>query len=260
MAREVSSILCFDLDGTLVDPEGRFPFDEKLSDYLTELRSQGAVLVVNTGRTLFQALEGFNQHHLRLLPDYLIAQESELYRPGGYSRWLPFGDWNTQCASDHRKLFKTSARFFKKIRNFIETSTGASYFPAEEGPSGVVARNDEEMDMICDYIERERRNIPQLGYQRNSVYLRFSHIKYNKGSTLGELARLLDLPAEYIFAAGDNHNDVSMLDGTYAHAMACPGNALDVVKELVAEKGGYVAKAPYSKGLVEAVFHYYFAE
>lgn len=260
MEHNISSILCFDLDGTLVDPEGEMPLDQTLIEYLEELRSQGAVWVINTGRTLFQTLEGFNQHGITMHPDYIIAQESELYQPGKFNRWMPFGKWNAACANDHKKFFRNSTRFFKKIRNFVETSTEASYFASDDGPGGVVARTDEEMDMICDFIQRERRNHPLLGYQRNSVYLRFSHIKYNKGSTLGELARLLGLPPKYIFAAGDNYNDLAMLDGKYARAVACPGNAVPGVKSIVEENGGYVAEASFSKGLAEAVRHFYFAD
>ncbi len=257
--QEISSLLCFDLDGTFVDPEGEISLDAKLLEYLEDLKSQGAVWVINTGRTLYQTLEGFQQHGVTMVPDYIIAHESELYQRGKFGRWVAYGKWNSQCAHDHKKFFSSTERFFKKMRNFIETSTGASYLPSDGGgPSGVVARTDAEMDLICEYIERERRNVPSLGYQRNSVYLRFCHVKYNKGTTLGELARLLDLPAEFIFAAGDNYNDVPMLTGEYAHATACPGNALDRVKEIVREQGGYVAQECCSRGLAEAVEYYYY--
>ena len=115
MDGEISSVLCFDLDGTIVDPEGEFPLDLTLLEYLRELKSQGAVWVVNTGRTLFQTLEGFHQHGITMLPDYIIAQESELYKPGKFNRWIPFGEWNATCASDHKKFFRGSSRAFNKL-------------------------------------------------------------------------------------------------------------------------------------------------
>jgi hydroxymethylpyrimidine pyrophosphatase-like HAD family hydrolase len=259
MGGGISSVLCFDFDGTLVDPHSRQAIDSSLIECLAELKSRNAVWVVNSGRSLFQLLEGFQVHGMTMLPDYIIAQESELFQPGPYNRWVPFGEWNANCLSDHRKVFKKGSRALKKIRKFIETSTGASLFPLEEGPGGVVAQNEEEMEIICEYIESERRSLPLLGYQRNSVYLRFSHVHYNKGSTLGELGRLLGVPPEAIFAAGDNHNDVAMLDGTYARAVACPGNAIPGVKDLVQSRRGYVAEAPFSQGIAEAVKHFYFS-
>ena len=258
MQQQVSSILCFDFDGTFVDPEGQVSFHGALLGHIGELKGEGAVWVINTGRSLFQVLEGLQQHGISMLPDYIIANESEVFRPGGLGRWVPFGDWNKRCASDHRKFYRATGRVFKKIRNFVETSTGATYYATEDGPSGVVAQTEEEMDMICEIIEHERRKVPMLGYQRNSKYLRFSHVRYHKGSALGELTRLLDMESQYVFAAGDNYNDVSMLDGQYAGAVACPANAVAEVKRLVSEQEGYVAERPFSEGVTEAVRYFYY--
>ena len=42
----------------------------------------------------------------------------------------------------------------------------------------------------------------------------------NLGAALAELARLIDIPRENIFAAGDHHNDISMLDGQGVSALS----------------------------------------
>jgi HAD superfamily hydrolase (TIGR01484 family) len=258
MQQPVSSILCFDFDGTLVDPGGEAELCLDLLEDVEALKKEGAVWGINTGRSLFQVLEGLQEHGIRLLPDFIIAQESEIYRMGGYNRWVDFGDWNKRCHKDHRKFFRSTARFFKRVRNFVETATGATYFTATDGPAGLLARTDEEMTTICEFLEIERRKVPVLGYQRNGLHLRFSHAHYHKGSALGELGRLLDLEAQFVFAAGDNHNDLSMLSGEYAHAVACPANALPEVKEAVRAQGGYVAEAAFSAGVAEAVRYYYY--
>ncbi|MEM8954770.1 MAG: HAD hydrolase family protein [Verrucomicrobiota bacterium] len=256
--QQVSSILCFDFDGTLVDPGGEEPFCPELMEDVEALKSRGAVWGVNSGRSLFQVLEGLQSHGIPLVPDFIVAQESEIYRLGSFNRWVDFGNWNKRCIQDHRKFFRGTGRFFKRVRNFVETATSARYFPSDDGPAGVLAESDEEMEAICRFIELESRKVPALGYQRNGLHLRFSHAHYHKGSALGELGRLLGLDAEYVFAAGDNHNDLSMLTGEYARAVACPANAVPEVKEAVAEKGGYVAQSSFSAGMVEALRHYYF--
>src|SRR5256886_10745151 len=64
----------------------------------------------------------------------------------------------------------------------------------------------------------------------NTIYLRFCHADYHKGAALAELARLIDVPRENIFAAGDHHNDISMLNGQVAAMPACPANAIEEVK------------------------------
>ena len=51
-------------------------------------------------------------------------------------------------------------------------------------------------------------------------------------------ARLLGLDASACFAAGDNFNDLSMLDPRHARMIACPVNALDPVKGLAQNLGG----------------------
>ena len=257
MDREFFSVLCFDFDGTIVDPDGNCPVDPSLLEAIADLKSRSAVWVVNTGRSLFQIMEGLQHSDFSVCPDYIIAQESELYQLGDQNRWVPIGDWNVNCEKNHRKFFRKSSRTMKRIQKYIETATEASFFPADGGKSGVVARSDEEIERICNFIETERKSVPELSYQRNSVYLRFSHINYNKGTALGELGRVLGVPPEHVFAGGDNFNDLAMLDGTYARAVACLGNAVPDVKALVASRGGYLARGPFSQGCTEAVRHFY---
>jgi hydroxymethylpyrimidine pyrophosphatase-like HAD family hydrolase len=88
---------------------------------------------------------------------------------------------------------------------------------------------------------------------RNTIYLRFCHEAYSKGTALGELARLTGIESEEIFAAGDHYNDLPMLDGTFAKWVACPGNAVPAVKRAVTEAGGYVGEGMASFGVVEAL-------
>ncbi|HUE62202.1 MAG TPA: HAD hydrolase family protein, partial [Chthoniobacterales bacterium] len=93
-------------------------------------------------------------------------------------------------------------------------------------------------------------------YQRNTIYLRFCHADYHKGAALAELARLIDVPRENIFAAGDHHNDISMLNGQVAAMPACPANAIEEVKAAVRKAGGYVAKREHGAGVHEALLHF----
>jgi hydroxymethylpyrimidine pyrophosphatase-like HAD family hydrolase len=67
---------------------------------------------------------------------------------------------------------------------------------------------------------------------------------------------LLEIPRDEIFAAGDHHNDISMLDGRFAQYPACPGNAISEVKEAVKTAGGYVASKAYGAGVHEALLHF----
>jgi hydroxymethylpyrimidine pyrophosphatase-like HAD family hydrolase len=91
-----------------------------------------------------------------------------------------------------------------------------------------------------------------MGFTCVSVTL-ISH----KGATLAELARILDVSRENIFAAGDHHNDVSMLDGKFA-AMPVVVRRMPFrkVQNAVNNAGGYVAQKDHGAGVHEALLHF----
>ena len=61
----------------------------------------------------------------------------------------------------------------------------------------------------------------------------------HKGAALTELARVLEVSRENIFASGDHHNDISMLDGRVAAMLSCPANAIQEVQDAVRKADGY---------------------
>jgi HAD superfamily hydrolase (TIGR01484 family) len=250
-------LLCFDFDGTLVHHEGEPPFHPAMGDLLREFRRRGAAWVVNTGRSLRQTLEGIAQHHIFQLPDYIIAQECEIYRPGFFKAWTDFGSWNRRARSAHDHFMEKHRGFLAAIRQHVARNTRAEFLMGDFGQVGIVAVDESELDVICHVIEEMRARQPDIGYHRNGRYLRFSHADFSKGTALRELGRLLKVPPDRIFAAGDNHNDLPMLDPRIAASIACPSNALEPVKAHVIERGGYVAGRPASEGMMDALQHFY---
>src|SRR6202035_3435272 len=103
-----------------------------------------------------------------------------------------------------------------EVVDFVNQKTKARVIYEPEGPAGLVAASEEEMDRVTQFIEQARRKQPKFNYQRNTVYLRFCHADYHKGAALAELARLLDVSREEILAAGDLDDDVSMLEVRFA--------------------------------------------
>ena len=87
----------------------------------------------------------------------------------------------------------------------------------------MIANSEEEMARVTGFIDRARASQPKFHYQRNTIYLRFCHADYHKGAALAELSRLTEIPRDLIFAAGDHHNDISMLDGRYAQIFCVSG-------------------------------------
>ena len=109
------------------------------------------------------------------------------------------------------------------------------------------------MDLLCDFLERYLRLFPGFKFMRNTVYARFCHEAYSKGTALGELGRLVGIGPEGIFAAGDHYNDLPMLDGSHARWVACPENSVEAVKSTVLRAGGYIAQGRCSFGVLEAL-------
>jgi len=250
-------ILCFDFDGTLVHPESDPVFHPTLGQMIQHLRAQGAAWVINTGRSLPQTLQGLGQYGIFMEPDYIIAQECDIYRPGLFSKWTDFGGWNRLARKAHERFVKDHQASLNAIKQMVEDQTQASFLKGESGELGIVGSTEEEVDMIAAFIDTHARQFPDIGYHRNGIYLRFSHSGYSKGTALSELARMLGLDASRCFAAGDNHNDLSMLDPRHARMIATPGNGLPPIKAHVERHGGFVAKKFASEGMIEALGHYF---
>lgn len=254
---EVKCLLCFDFDGTLVDPESDPTFNAEFFDVMAELRGLGAAWAIATGRTLYSTLEGLTRHGLREAPDFIIAREQDIFYPGQFNRWQDFGGWNAQSRKDHQRFAKAHRKPLQRLREVAE-GFGAQWTVEGDGLDiGIIARSTGDMDAICEAVEAERAAFPALGYNRNTIYLRFNDARYHKGAAVAELARLLGVAPAFTLAMGDNHNDLSMLDGRAAHGTACPGNALPEVKDAVRQSGGYVARGIASCGVIEALRYFF---
>lgn len=250
-------LLSFDFDGTLINLVNDPQFHPALADVLRNLRKLGGIWVINTGRSLSQTLQGISQHNVFLFPDYIIAQECEIYRPGALKDWTDFGSWNSQAHKAHANFINDHRQFLQKTRDHVFTYSGAEFLLGDLGQVGIVANNNAQLDQICAFVDQHMQNESDIGYHRNGRYLRFSHSGYSKGTALRELARLLNLTPDRIFAAGDNYNDLSMLDPAIAHHLACPGNALPAVKQHLRKLGGFIATRDASEGMLEALHHFY---
>ncbi|PYJ22098.1 MAG: hypothetical protein DME71_03610 [Verrucomicrobia bacterium] len=251
-------LLSIDFDGTLVSRVSEPVLDAQCMELIRELQRAGAILAINTGRSVDLLESGLADFALPIRPDFILTTERDVFRPGqNGDKWEPFGDWNERCARDHAELFSSANSVLAEVVDFVTRETKARLiYDTAERLEGLVAENDEEMGRITEFIEQARAEHPKLDYQRNTVYLRFCHADYHKGAALAELARLLEVPRENIFAAGDHHNDISMLDGRVAAMPSCPANAIQEVQDAVRNAGGYVAQKDHGAGVHEALLHF----
>lgn len=250
-------LLSIDFDGTLVSRATEPVFNSDCMKLIGELQHGGAIWAINTGRSVDLLEKGLAEFAVPIRPDFILTTERDVFRPGRNSeKWEAFGGWNQRCAQDHAELFSSAGPVLAEFVDFATNQTKARLIYNSGGLEGLAAESEEELDRITDFIHQVRTDHPKLDYQRNGIYLRFCHANYHKGATLAELARLLDVSRENIFAAGDHHNDVSMLDGRFAAMPSCPANAIPEVQNAVRVAGGYVAQKDHGAGVHEALLHF----
>jgi len=255
---QASAILSFDFDGTLHDPAADPPVPPAFFDLIRALRqSHSVVWGINTGRSMPQMVEGFIESRFPFLPDYVVAREREIFFPNAFGRWLPHEKWNKACEKEIQRLFKSVKKLLASIREEVAGNTGARWIEMDGEPAGIISQSDEEMEWIVNRVQILAASEPRLGWQRNSIYLRFGHRNYQKGSSLSEIARIHSLGPAACFAIGDSHNDFEMLDPEHAGMAACPGNAVDAIKAKIATYGGYQASACHADAAIEALRHFF---
>ena len=120
----------------------------------------------------------------------------------------------------------------------------------------MIAENNEDADAIQVFLESYVAQIPQLTLVRNDVYARFSHVGYNKGTALAEIARQLGISRDETLAAGDHLNDLPMLCGTFTRCVVAPDNAVPLVKDTVRKQDGHISHQPWGHGVARGLEFY----
>jgi len=249
-------LLSTDFDGTLVY-DSYPPVSPELFKALQDLRAAGVQWAVNTGRTLAHLEDGLRyEYHFPIEPDFAVVEERDIYRRTRRGGWEPLGEWNTHGATRLDELFRLAGPLLAEVLTHLELFQGASPIYDRGRFIGAVTKNTEDMDRLCVFLGRLRDRLPMFNFQRNTIYVRFCHHDYSKGSALAEISRHLGLAAEQVFATGDHHNDLPMLDRRFAGFLACPGNSCEEVKLAVRTAGGYLATGNASEGVVEALRHF----
>ena len=250
-------LLSTDFDGTLVNHDAKPAVIPDLFLALRDLRNQGVQWAVNTGRSLAHLEDGLRREfRFPIEPDFAIVEERDIYRRTRSGGWEPLGTWNQQAEKDHAEMFHLAAPLLAEVLLFLERFQGAEAIYDRGHFVGVVTQTNADMDRLCVFLDQLRDKLRLFNYQRNTIYVRFCHYQYSKGSALAEVGRHLEIGAEHTMATGDHFNDLPMLDNRFAAVLACPGNSCDEVKFAVKAAGGYLANGHASAGIVEAMNHF----
>src|SRR5271163_3556851 len=84
-------LLSVDFDGTIIRNWATPPFPEELVEMLAQLRKDGVLFAINTGRTVRLVDEALGISGFPVRPDFALTSEREVFRWTGAS-WEDFGE------------------------------------------------------------------------------------------------------------------------------------------------------------------------
>ena len=230
---DTHKILFTDLDGTLFDDEKRVSTEDLTT--INEMLNAGHRLVICTGRPLFSAK--------------VVSREMGLYRDGIYIAASNGGviyDCSKEEVIFSRKLsFDTVGLLFREalkeglsihtytddnVVSVVETNEIRQYcarikmpfklldnitedLPKEPPKLIVVSIKENSRQILSDFEERHSDMVKGQAQSvfSNDFLLEYLPIGSSKGDALERLCELLGIPAELSVAAGDEANDIPMI-------------------------------------------------
>ncbi len=258
IATATLKLLCTDFDGTLIDhDEGGSAPPAEFFEMLYAAREISPVTwVINTGRGWIDLKHDLIAKAFPVWPDWVVLTERHIYQVVD-REIIDHPEWNDPCKAIHQDLFHKSKNLFTEIRHHLSETTEADLIDDSASPLGIVAKTPEEADRIALYLDDLLSEWPELVYVRNAIWFRFSHIDYNKGTCLREIAKKFEIHSDDILSAGDHCNDLPMLDSQFARGIVCPSNSVEVVKSKVKKHSGYIAQGKAGHGVVEGWKHFF---
>ena len=248
-------LISTDFDGTLFAEFENPPIPVRVQELISSLQKQGAKWIINTGRDMSSLMEAFGRTHITIEPDYLVLVEREIYTNQN-SSFVGLEPWNSDCTESHAKLFARVEPDLPELVEWIHKRFHARTYQDAFSPFCIIASSNADMDIVHARLEAYCATIPDLTVVRNDVYARFSHVNYNKGAALREIAQRLGVGPEETFAAGDHLNDLPMLQRCHAHFLATPSNGVPEVHAQVRAQNGFISTLHAGEGIAEALEHF----
>lgn len=251
-------LLCTDFDGTIATPfDETQVFAPDFFEWIEKARRfYNVTWVIATGRDWPALATQLHLRHPAFWPNWVVVVERYAFAVRDYEP-VSLEPWNSRCAELHKKLFDRSSFVFEKIRAMLADLDGLEFIVEPDSPIGMIAYSEYQADEISRILKKVIPKNGDLMLMRNSVYFRFAHKRFHKGTGIGAIAQTLKIDPTHCFIAGDHYNDMHMLDRAYGHKLACPGNSISEVKHLVKKQGGYIATKSIDAGIVEALQHYF---
>ena len=241
-------IFFFDLDGTLLNKEKKIT--DKTMEALRAFTEAGNHFCINTGRAIDSARSVYDGLGLDFKGSFLcgsngteiysVDDEKYVFKTGVRLELVPrildlakeydvhchtynethiVSRWNGECMDYYRRVIKTPLIVAEDVMEYIKTP-----------PSKMIAIE------LHDHEKQERFRMALQEMVGDELTLLYSNPYYmeifpsiaGKGSAVKRLAEYLDIPMENTYAAGDEQNDISMIEA--AGCGIAMINGTDIVK------------------------------
>ncbi len=245
----MSKIFFFDLDGTLLNKDK--VITPKTMEALRQFTDAGNHFCINTGRAIDSAKAVYNGLGLNFKGSFLcgsngteiysVDEDRYVYKTGVPLEMVPqildlaqeygihchtynethiVSRHDGECMDYYRRVIKTPLIVADDVMPYLKTA-----------PSKMIAIELHDHDKQ----ERFRKALQELTKGKltllysNPYYLEIFPSEAGKGSAVKRLADILGIPVENTYAAGDQQNDISMIEAAgYGIAMI---NGTDLVKK-----------------------------
>lgn len=230
----------FDVDGTLFDNEHRCVHASTIQA-IQELRAQGVIIVIATGRAYARLLQGV----LDFIPDYVVAFSGHALvdQQGHYLFKRPFTAEEVQTIDHFTELnqlpmtYKTGNLRYANAYlpdKYIEDPQTRSYVIEEIVFDHQKPYLDQEVFFAAGLMDSEacaqiERLLPSMSvYHMTTGWADITHRDIDKAETVGRLLKHLKLKWEDCIAFGDGLNDITFI--TQAGIGVCMGNGYEAAK------------------------------
>lgn len=267
-------ILFSDLDATLLNDQKEIPKETKQA--LEAMLAQGDLFAVCTGRPLRSAQAVARRYGLDKEGCYLVSYNGGVIYDPSKGQMISYASIPPAAV---QRLFHAAQQAGLYIHTYDRTDdtvlayrrspqldayTAHTKLPFRTGPDILDTITGPPAKMIVIDLENYQRlqrfqkeNEAWAGELMNSFFSCEQYLEYCpagvcKGSAVKELCAYLEIPQEASVAAGDERNDISMLQA--AGIGTAPRNAHPAAKEAA----DYICRKDNNEGAVGEVIHKFF--
>jgi len=238
-------LVAFDLDGTLMGTDQKIR--PRVLEAVMRAQGQGVVITLATGR-MFTATERFARELNVTAPllcyqgGWIQALDGPVLRrislPLSVARAaIALGEgerWHTLLYADGQlfvREFLYPVAFYDALLGFgvIVGEPWEAILAAHEVDKVLYVADPEQIPAMADVLQERFTGVAEI-VRSHARFIEVVPLGVDKGSALAWLAQHYDIPREHVLAAGDQENDITMIQ--WAGVGVAMGNATPAVQKV----------------------------